>query len=142
MQENIHEYLAELNFSNEEVPPVVDFTLYFAGNTEEECIAPNQWGYGRPSIIGMFERFKEIAARPDVEKVLVGLHSDWDDDQYAGGALPGENVHIFTSADEADVERWIDGLEADGVIKGWPYGKPRNAPDPSSGYSVYSVCWD
>lgn len=36
----------------------------------------------------------------------------------------------------------MDGLEADGVIEGWPYGKPCNAPEPLAGYAVLSVCWD
>lgn len=90
--------------------------------------------------------FREIAARPEVEKVLVGLHQDWCDydeqDVAAKRFPPAENVHIFTSASSSDVERWIAGMEADGVIAGWPYGQPGNAPQPASGYAVFSVCWD
>lgn len=141
MRQNINKYLASLNWT-EKVPPVVDFHMYFLGNTEEECIAPNQWESGRPSISELYARFKEIAAKQDVEKVLVGLHSDWDDPDYTDGFPPGENVHILTSASKRDVENWIVGLGADGVVKGWPYGRPRNAPEPSDGYAVYSVCWD
>lgn len=142
MQENIREYLSRLNWSDNETPPAVDFHMYFQGNTEEESIAPNQWGEGRPSITELYERFKEIAAKPEVERVLVGLHFDWSDPIYHHGFPPAENVHILTSANSAEVENWIVGLEADGIINGWPYGKPRNAPEPSSGYSVFSVCWD
>jgi hypothetical protein len=140
MQQAIHEYLATLDWKDGDTPPVLDFHLYFSGNTEEECIAPNQWGDGRPGIAELYTRFKEIAARPNVEMVLVGLHFDWNDTDY--DVPPAENVHIVTSASQAEVESWIDGLCADGVVKGWPYGKPKNAPNPSAGNTVYSLCWD
>ena len=146
MPHNLHQYLASLPDDDGDTPPVVDLDLYFAGNADEESIAPNQWGYGRPPIAQLYDRFREIAARPEVEKVLVGLHQDWcdyDEDEVAAGRFPpAENVHLFTRAKVEEVEGWIAGMEADGVIAGWPYGKPANAPAPSEGYSVLSVCWD
>lgn len=142
MHQKIHETLAALGCKEGETPPAIDFRLYFEGNTEEECIAPNQWGEGRPPIAELYARFKEIAARPNVERVLVGLHSDWNHEDYADTFPPAENVHIFTSASKAEVEGWLSGLHSDGVVKGWPYGKPRSAPEPTKGNSVYSVCWD
>lgn len=123
-------------------PPVLDYVMFFDGNTDEESLAPNQWGYGRPTMAELYARFAQIAQRPDVERVLVGLHGDWDDPAFADGFPPAENVHIFTTASAAEAEKWIDGMQADGVIEGWPYGKPCNAPDPSAGYAVLSVCWD
>jgi len=50
---------------------------YFEGNTQEESIAPNQVGFGRPSLERMYEILKAIRARPDVQTVVVGLHPDW-----------------------------------------------------------------
>ena len=123
-------------------PPVLDYVMFFDGNTDEESLAPNQWGYGRPTMAELYARFAQIAQRPDVERVLVGLHGDWDDPAFADGFPPAENVHIFTTASAAEAEKWIDGMQADGVIEGWPYGKPCNAPEPSAGYTVLSVCWD
>ena len=123
-------------------PPVLDYVMFFDGNTDEESLAPNQWGYGRPTMAELYARFAQIAQRPDVERVLVGLHGDWDDPAFADGFPPAENVHIFTTASAAEAEKWIDGMQADGVIEGWPYGKPCNAPEPSAGYAVLSVCWD
>ena len=123
-------------------PPVLDYVMFFDGNTDEESLAPNQWGYGRPTMAELYARFAQIAQRPDVERVLVGLHGDWDDPAFADGFPPAENVHIFTTASAAEAEKWIDEMQADGVIEGWPYGKPCNAPDPSAGYAVLSVCWD
>ena len=123
-------------------PPAVDYRLFFDGNADEESLAPNQWGYGRPPMAELYARFAQIAQRPEVERVLVGLHDDWNHPLFADGFPPAENVHIFTTASAAEAEAWIGGLEADGVIEGWPYGKPCNAPEPSVGYAVLSVCWD
>lgn len=142
MLQELREYLAAVPWREGQPAPVVELSLYFEGNDEEECIAPNQWGEGRPPIKELYRRFQEIAGRPDVEKVLVGLHEDWANESYAEVYPPAENVHIYTSASSPEVQSWIAGLHADGAIKGWTYGKPTNAPEPSRGYSVFSVCWD
>ena len=142
MLTELREALAEIPCREGRPPPAVDYKLYFEGNEEEECIAPNQWGEGRPSIAVMYARFQEIASRTDVEGILVGLHADWNDESYSDGYPPAENVHIFTTASKADVQRWVEGLHCDGVVKGWPNGKPPNAPEPSKGHAVFSVCWD
>lgn len=124
-------------------PPVVPLDSYFEGNTQEDCIAPNQVGYGRPDLAALYAVFRNIQARGDVQLVLVGMHWDWAEALQHPTDWPfAENVHIYTSATAADVEGWIAGLEADAVIEGWPYGKHPTAPDPLPGYNVYSVCWD
>jgi len=142
MPQEIRNYLARLDWKEAQPPPVVDLHLYFEGNSEEESIAPNQWGDGRPSIAELYERFKWIAAQPNVDKVLVGLHFDWNDESTIDNFPPAENIHILSCASQSEVESWVTGLHADGVIQGWPYGKPGNAPEPPQGYTVYSVCWD
>lgn len=124
-------------------PPVVTLSEYFDGNTDEECIAPNQVGYGRPALADLVARLREIAAKPEVEAVFVGIHSDWLEETAAtSGWPPAENIHIFTSATEEEVEVWIAELAADGVIEEWPYGKHPSAPSPSTGYRIFSICWD
>ena len=142
MLADIQALLADPAFRDCNPPPVLDYVMFFDGNTDEESLAPNQWGYGRPTMAELYARFAQIAQRPDVERVLVGLHGDWDDPAFADAFPPAENVHIFTTASAAEAEKWIDGMQADGVIEGWPYGKPCNAPEPSAGYTVLSVCWD
>ena len=142
MLADIKALLADPAFRDCDPPPVVDYVTFFDGNSDEESLAPNQWGYGRPTMAELYARFAQIAQRPDVERVLVGLHGDWDDPAFADGFPPAENVHIFTTASADEAEKWIEGMQADGVIEGWPYGKPCNAPDPSAGYAVLSVCWD
>ncbi|HAX1630002.1 Uncharacterised protein [Klebsiella pneumoniae] len=142
MLEQLRKALSTEAWTEGEPPPVVDYTLYFEGNTEEDCIAPNQWGDGRPPIAELFTRFRGIAQKQNVERVLVGLHSDWNHEHYTDTYPPAENIHIFTTASKSEVEGWLSGLLIDGVVKGWPYGKPKNAPDPSKGYNIFSVCWD
>ena len=142
MLADIKALLADPAFRDCNPPPVLDYAMFFGGNSDEESLAPNQWGYGRPSMAELYARFAQIAQRPDVERVLVGLHGDWDEPVFADDFPPAENVHIFTTASAAEAEKWIDGMQADGVIEGWPYGKPCNAPEPSAGYAVLSVCWD
>ncbi len=142
MLQHLRDALSLSAWNEGDPPPAVDYRLFFEGNTEEESIAPNQWGEGRPPIAEIFSRFQSIASRTDVERILVGLHFDWNHEDYADGFPPAENVHIFTSASRSEVESWLSGLQADGVVKGWPYGKPKGAPEPSKGFSVLSVCWD
>ena len=124
-------------------PVVVGLDDYFLGNDQEDCIAPNQVGYGRPPLQEVYRRFQEIADRADVQAVLVGLHDDWTEAEKFADIWPaGDAIHIYTSASRSDVETWIAGLGADGAVKGWPRGKHRSAPDPGRGCSVYTVVWD
>jgi len=142
MMGSVHEYLESLQWGDGEPPPVLPLDLFFEGNDEEESIAPNQWGYGRPSIASLYSRFKEIAARPDVSDVYVGLHWEWNDPEYADTFPPAETVFIVTSAGKSQVESWLTGLETDGALQGWPHGKPKNAAEPAKGDQVYWVSWD
>lgn len=142
MTRSLHEYLELLRWENGEAPPVVPLSIYFEGNDEEESIAPNQWGYGRPSIASLYSRFKDIATRADVSDVYVGLHWEWNDPEYADTYPPAETVFIVTSAEKSQVESWLADLKANGTLQGWPHGRPKNAPDPAKGYKVYWVSWD
>jgi hypothetical protein len=142
MLEQLRKALSTSAWHEGDTPPAVDYVLFFDGNTDEESIATNQWGDGRPAIADIYKRVQEIAKRSDVERILVGLHFDWDHEHYADSFPPAENVHIFTTASTSEVESWLTDMHTDGVIKGWPYGKPKNAPEPSNGYGVLSVCWD
>lgn len=133
---------AQVN-QNAKTPPVVLLDEYFSGNTDEDCIAPNQVGYGRPSLSDFYARFKEIQARPDVQVVLVGIHGDWGEAMKEPETWPyAENIHIYTTASAEAVQEWIAGLESDGTGEGWPYGMHPSAPEPDPGYQVITVFWD
>jgi hypothetical protein len=126
-----------------DTPPVVTLDEYFMGNADEECIAPNQVGDGRPPLADLYARFKEIQNRSDVQGVFVGIHGDWIEALKHPQVWPAaENVHIYTTASADEVEEWISGLASDGAGGGWPYGMHPAAPQPSPGYRVVTVYWD
>ena len=95
-------------------PPVVMLDGYFNGNTDEECIAPNQVGCGRPPLVDFYARLRQIQARPNVQAVLVGFHGDWGNALKHPDDWPAaENIHIYTTASAAEVAAWISGLASD-----------------------------
>jgi hypothetical protein len=116
MAGNLRAYLRSLQWGSDEIPPVVPLDLFFKDNDEEDSIAPNQWEYGRPPIASLYSRFKEIAAFPEVSDVYVGLHSDWNYCDYGDSFPPAETVLIVTSAGRSQIESWLTGLEADGLM--------------------------
>ena len=79
------EYLKKciFEFSSEQFP-LLTLTEFFGGNTEEESIAPNQWGEGRPPLAEIWERMRKVEAHPDVAWVRVILHPDTDIGEYNG----------------------------------------------------------
>ncbi|MDF9832114.1 hypothetical protein M2103_000322 [Ereboglobus sp. PH5-5] len=143
MREKLLAKLQQLHAQAPDKLPVVTLDEYFSGNTEEGCIAPNQVGYGRPSLADLYKRFQTIEQRPEVQGVFVGMHSEWDMALEDSATWPAaENIHILANATQDAVAAWIDGLEADGVIEGWPYGEHPSAPKPKPGFQVFTVCWD
>ena len=77
--------------------------------------------------------FQAIARRPDVQGVYVGLHQDWGMALECDDWPAAENIHVISSASQADAEQWLEGLEADGLVTGWPYGKHAAAPEAGRG---------
>lgn len=125
--------LEALDALDEDHLPVVTLDEYFDGNAQEDSIAPNQWGYGRPTLREIHAHFQAIARRPDVQGVYVGLHQDWGMALECDDWPAAENIHVISSATQADAERWLEGLEADGLITGWPYGKHAAGPEAGRG---------
>lgn len=143
MRARLVEKIRSLVAQSAKAPPVVELDEYFVGNTQEDCIAPNQVGYGRPALSELYAAFNAIRERPDVQTVLVGIHDEWVEALEDESVWPAaENIYIYSSAPQAVVEGWIAGLAADGVVEGWPYRKHPAAPEPMRGYHVYAVCWD
>ena len=56
--------------------PLLTLDEFFDGNPEEDSIAPNQWGYGRPSLAEMRDMLRRIELMPNVAWVRVALHDD------------------------------------------------------------------
>ncbi|MFG3223776.1 hypothetical protein ACGF07_03175 [Kitasatospora sp. NPDC048194] len=122
---------------DEGVMPLLTLDEFFDGNDNEGCIAPNQWGYGRPALAELAERFRAIEGREDVAWVRVQLHPE----TLEMDELAGEAVAICTTADESACSAWIDGFEASGVIPEL-VDVFRDIPEVPPGATVWSVVWD
>ncbi|MBG0829755.1 hypothetical protein HS041_18485 [Planomonospora sp. ID67723] len=121
----------------EGVMPLLTLDEFFDGNDDEECIAPNQWGYGRPPLAELVGCLRAIEQREDVAWVRVQPHPETLD----LGKLAGEAVAICTTADESACTAWIEGFEADGVIPEL-VDVYRDIPEVPYGAIVWSVVWD
>lgn len=54
--------------------PLLTLEEFFSGNLEEDSIAPNRWGYGRPSLAEMWGMLRGVELRENVAWVRVSLH--------------------------------------------------------------------
>ena len=127
--------------------PMLTLTEFFSGNVEEESIAPNQWGEGRPPLAKIWARMREVEERPDVAWVRVVLHSDTDIGEYDGESvceIAGDTIAICTTARPKDLESIIDceSLCADGVIDNFNSKQILDIPNIPEGYKVLQLVWD
>ena len=51
----------------EDAFPLLTLDEFFNGNLEEDSIAPNQWGYGRPPLAELWGALRRVAGMPEVE---------------------------------------------------------------------------
>ncbi|MGC0421954.1 hypothetical protein [Embleya sp. AB8] len=119
--------------------PLLTLDEFFDGNDNEECIAPNQWGYGRPPLSVLVERLRAIEQHAEVAWVRVQLHPETlEMDELAGEAIA---ICTTMAADESTCSAWIEGFESDGII-------PQlvddycDIPEVPDGATVWSVVWD
>jgi hypothetical protein len=126
-----------------QAPPVVALEDYFDGNSDEESIAPNQAGHGRPSLAELYAVFRRIQARDDVQAVLVGLHFDWSEAEKDDRRWPAaDNVHIYKRASLEEADEWITGLDSDGILEVGRTASILRRLELKPGYRVLTVCWD
>lgn len=57
---------------------------FFEGNAAEDSIAPNQCGFGRPSLVEMWDMLRKVEAMPNMAWVRVALHNDTEIAEYDG----------------------------------------------------------
>jgi hypothetical protein len=117
--------------------PLLTLDEFFEGNTDEESLAPNQWGYGRPPLAVLAARLRAIEQRPDVRWVRVQPHPETIDME----VLTAEAVAVCTTADEASCAAWAEGCAAGGVLPGL-VDTYRDVPAVPAGAAVWSVVWD
>ncbi|GGQ97155.1 hypothetical protein [Kitasatospora griseola] len=119
------------------VLPLLTLAEFFEGNTVEDSLAPNQWGYGRPPLAELAAGLARIAERPDVAWVRVQLHPETLD----LSEVLAEAVAVCTSADAANCESWTAGWESSGVVTGL-VDDCLDVPPVPAGMTIRSIVWD
>jgi len=105
---------------NDDRLPLLTLDEFFQGNTEEDAIAPNQWGFGRPSLAEIWDMLRKIEEMPNIAWVRVALHDDTEITEYGGKDvlnLCGDSIVICTSVSASELEELVncEWLCSDGV---------------------------
>ncbi|MBI9115607.1 hypothetical protein [Sanguibacter suaedae] len=121
--------------------PLLTLDEFFPGNEEEGSLAPNQWGYGRPSLAEIADRLRSIESHDDVDWVRVQLH---DETVEGSDLVLAEAVAVCTSLDTDELTDLADTewLESDGVVDGYVVDNLVDAPAVPAGSRVLSIVWD
>ena len=106
---------------NEERLPLLTLDEFFNGNTAEDPIAPNQWGFGRPTLSEIWDMLQKIALMPNIAWVRVSLHYDTEIVENDGNEvlnLAGDTIVLCTTILPAELEKLVncEWLCCDGVI--------------------------
>lgn len=120
--------------------PLLTLSEFFDGNSDEESLAPNQWGYGRPPLAEIYQRLRALERLPEIHWVRVQLHDDtWDLDE-----VSAEAVTLCTTLGMGQVAVLLDTptLDSDGVIEGYAGSEPPDEPERPAGSRVVSIVWD
>lgn len=107
---------------NDERFPLLTLEEFFKGNTEEDSIAPNQWGEGRPSLTEIWDMLQKIESMPNIAWVRVTLHDDTEikeDDEKEALTLAGDSIVLCTKMQSSELEEIVkcEWLRSDGVIE-------------------------
>lgn len=129
--------------------PLLTLDEFFDGNPNEDAIAPNQWGYGRPSLAEIWAVLQKAEALPNVAWVRVVLHFDTEIEERNGREsleLCGDTIALCTMAQPAEIEKWVNSewLCADGIIalKDAELNLFSCVPIIPEGFSCWAIVWD
>ncbi|MBB1152814.1 MULTISPECIES: hypothetical protein [Amycolatopsis] len=122
--------------------PLLTVGEFFAGNADEDSIAPNQVGDGRPELAEIAARLTALEADPAVAWVRVQLHEEMFEDGYDGVAA--ESVAICTELSDEDVDARLGDLAAEPVWEGLSYDEDEFCDQPAvpDGHRVVTLSWD
>lgn len=107
---------------NEERLPLLTLDEFFNGNTEEDSIAPNQWGFGRPLLFEIWNMLQKIELMPNIAWIRVIPHYDTEIVQKDGKEvlnLAGDAIVLCTTILPTELEKLVncEWLCSDGAIK-------------------------
>lgn len=127
--------------------PLLTLDEFFDGNPEEDSIAPNQWGYGRPSLAEMKDMLRRIELMPNVAWVRVALHEDTEIREDNGTEvldLAGDSIVICTGMELEELEKVAncEWLCSDGVIESNPGLYYSCIPLIPDNYNCWEIVWD
>lgn len=124
--------------------PLLTLDEFFADNEQQESIAPNQWGYGRPPLQTIRQRLSTLQEAADVAWIRIQLHEETINTDSPD--LSAEAVAICTSATAEEIERRLDTdfLQSDGVIEGLVYPSDwfTEIPAVPEQHRLLSLVWD
>ena len=120
---------------------------FFSENSEEDSIAPNQWGYGRPPLAEIWEILRKIELISNVEWVRVTLHYDTEIIEDNGTEilnLAGESIMVCTDMEADEMEEIVncEWLCSDGIIKSNPALYYSRIPPIPQNYNCFEIVWD
>ena len=129
------------------VLPVVQLDDFFEGNWDENALAPNMVGYGRPALQECYRILREIRGQPEVQDVLVAIHeTPYADEPLDFDIWPdSDTVYVLSSASRDQIATWASALKPDDIGDNWSCNtgkKPNAAPDLRPDMKVYALWWD
>ena len=134
---------------HEDCLPMLTLSEFFDGNTIEDSIAPNQYGYGRPSLAEIWGTLRKIEALPSVAWIRVVLHYDTAIKESGGEEvlyLSGDTIALCTTARPSEIESLAncEWLCSDGVIEvSQSYWDAFSCVPPvPKGYHCLEIVWD
>lgn len=124
--------------------PLLTLDEFFADNEQQESIAPNQWGYGRPLLQMIHQRLSALQEAADVAWIRIQLHEETINTDFPD--ISAEAVAICTSAAADEIERRLgtDFLQSDGIIEGLVYPADwfTEIPAIPEQHHLLSLVWD
>lgn len=126
--------------------PLLTLDEFFNGNTMEDSIAPNQWGFGRPPLAEIWEMLQKIEQMPNIAWVRVALHDDTEIRECSGEEildLEGDTIVLCTTAQPEEIEKLVncEWLCSDGVIEASLKTYSCIPPIPE-GFNCLEIVWD
>jgi len=114
----------------------VSLEEFFEGNYDRASIGCNLIEHPGPQTF--YRILKALRDRPEVHTVLVAISEVMDEDEWPFS----DRVFVAANAEAPQIERWIEGLQAEPVEEGWVGERPKSAPAEGVGYKTFTIWWD